>query len=124
MKFRTPLLSIVLMLSVFSIGSVSAKTDVATDIEYLLSFIEQSECVFIRNGSEYAAPDARKHIERKYEYLKSRINSASDFIELAASKSSFSGRAYKVKCDDQQLTTRQWLLTALKNNRTIERLIE
>ena len=120
MKFRTLLLSIVLMLSVFSINSASAKAGVATDIEYLLSFIGQSECIFIRNGSEYAAPDARKHIERKYKYLKDRLNSASDFIEHAASKSSFSGRAYKVKCGDQQLTTRQWLLTALKDYRTAD----
>ena len=120
MKFRAPLLSIVLMLSVFSINSASAKTSVATDIQYLLSFIEQSECIFIRNGSEYDAQDARKHIERKYKHLKSRLNSASDFIEHAASKSSFSGRTYKVKCGDQQLTTRQWLLGALKDYRSAD----
>lgn len=121
MKFTAPLLSLMLILLVFSINSASAKTSVTTDIEYLLTFIEQSECVFIRNGSEYAAQDARKHIERKYKYLKSQLNSADDFIKQAASKSSFSGRVYHVKCGDQQLTTRQWLSGALKNYRTVDR---
>ena len=120
MKFRIKCLFIVLMLSVSSINSASATTNVTTDIEYLLSFIGQSQCIFIRNGSEYAAPQARKHIERKYKHLKSRLNSAEDFIEHAASKSSFSGKAYKVKCKDQQLTTRQWLLTALKDYRSAD----
>jgi len=118
MKFRSLFLSAVLILSVFTINSATAYADAADDIQYLLSFIDQSECIFIRNGTEYDARDARKHIERKYRHLESRLNSADDFIEHAASKSSFSGKAYQVKCGDQQLTTRQWLLTALQDYRS------
>lgn len=120
MKFKTPLLSILLMLSLFGFNAASASTRVTGDIEYLLNFIGQSECIFIRNGSEYDAQDARKHLERKYDYLKSRLTSAEDFIEQAASKSSFSGKAYKVTCGDQQLTTRQWLTGALQDYRSAD----
>ena len=105
------------MVAVLNINSATAYADAADDIQYLLSFIDQSECVFIRNGTEYDARDARKHIERKYRHLESRLNSADDFIEHAASKSSFSGKAYQLRCGDQQLTTRQWLLTALQDYR-------
>ena len=120
MKLKTTLLTILFMLSLFSISSASAKTSVTSDIEYLLTFIEKSECIFIRNGSEHDSKDARKHIEQKYNYLKADITSAEEFIEQAASKSSFSGKVYHVKCGEQQLTTRQWLLTALKDYRTAD----
>ena len=120
MKFGSPFLSAALMVAVLNINSATAYADAADDIQYLLSFIDQSECVFIRNGTEYDARDARKHIERKYRHLESRLNSANEFIEHAASKSSFSGKAYKVKCGDLHLTTEQWLLTALKDYRSTD----
>lgn len=120
MKFRHSVIFLLLWLSVFTINAASVKADATTEIQYLLSFIDQSSCIFIRNGTEYDAQDARKHIEKKYNYLKSRLNSADDFIEQAASKSSFSGEAYKVKCSEQYLTTEQWLLAALKDYRLTE----
>jgi len=105
-------------ISMFSINATAAWADRAAEIDYLFSFIGQSECVFIRNGDEHNAQDARKHIEKKYNYLKSRIESADDLIRLAATKSSFSGKPYKVRCGDELLTSEQWLQTALEDYRT------
>ena len=118
MKFRHTLITILILLSAFSTQLVSAKTDSTAEIQQLLAFIGQSECVFIRNGSEHDAKNARKHIEKKYNYLKSRLNSAEDFIEHAASKSSFSGDVYTVRCDNKLITSEQWLTAALQDFRS------
>lgn len=70
------------------------------EITHLFSYLDNSGCQFNRNGSWYDAKAARGHINDKYLYLlrKDRINTAEDFIEGAASRSSMSGRAYMVKC--------------------------
>jgi len=78
-----------------------------TEIEHLFDFLSGSGCEFQRNGSWYAAPKAAEHIRTKYDYLIKRdlISSAEEFIELAASKSSMSGKDYQVKCADQAAIT-------------------
>lgn len=35
----------------------------------MLSFVEDSGCTFIRNGSEYPAAEARAHLQKKLDYL-------------------------------------------------------
>ena len=57
-------------------------------------------CRFQRNGKWYGAADARKHLQRKYEWLLERdlVDSAEQFIERAASRSSLSGKPYRVAC--------------------------
>ena len=49
---------------------------------------------------QWSADEAVKHIERKYKWLKDRglIDTAEQFIDRAASKSSMSGKPYLVKC--------------------------
>ncbi|MGB3649149.1 MAG: DUF5329 family protein, partial [Desulfobulbales bacterium] len=42
------------------------------EIASLLLLVEQSGCTFIRNGKHYDAPEARKHIAKKYNYFKDR----------------------------------------------------
>ena len=111
MTIKNSFISILTLM--FSLAAASAKAEPTSEIQYLLSFIGQSSCTFIRNGTEYNAQDARQHIEKKYNHLKSRIDTAESFISQAASKSSFSGKAYKVKCGDQFLSSEQWLLAAL-----------
>ncbi|MGV8769526.1 DUF5329 family protein, partial [Pseudomonas aeruginosa] len=39
------------------------------EIGRLLSFVEDSGCTFIRNGSEYPAAEARAHLQKKLDYL-------------------------------------------------------
>ncbi|MCW9012761.1 MAG: DUF5329 domain-containing protein [Gammaproteobacteria bacterium] len=87
------------------------------EIQHLLNFISSSDCSFTRNGSEHSALDARKHIEKKFNYVKSRVNSAEDFIQYAATRSSMSGEIYRVNCDGVSLTTGEWLLRELNRFR-------
>ncbi len=70
------------------------------EIDALMSRLEASGCEVNRNGTWYPAADARSHLLRKLKYLEDRgaVQSAEQFIELAASKSSASGRAYLVRC--------------------------
>jgi Family of unknown function (DUF5329) len=91
------------------------------EINYLLGFIEQSGCQFYRNGTWYGSKDAQAHLRDKYQYLAAKgvINSAEDFIEQAATKSSLSGKPYAIKCGNGPVvTTDQWLREALAQYRS------
>ena len=88
------------------------------EINHLLDYISNSSCVFMRNGSEHSALDAVEHIKKKYEYYKEDIDSAEEFIEFSASKSTFSKKAYYIQCPgESEVTSRQWLLEELTRYR-------
>ena len=92
----------------------------STEINYLLGFIERSGCQFYRNGSWYDSTQARAHLREKYEFLAAKgvIQSAEDFIERAATRSSLSGKAYSIKCGSAPVVpTNQWLREALAGYR-------
>lgn len=93
------------------------------EITHLLEFVQQSGCQFNRSGTWYTSQDARQHLQRKYDYLEKKgwVNSAEDFIERAASKSSVSGRAYRVQCaSEKAVPSAQWLTTELLRYRKKE----
>ncbi|MCY1463930.1 hypothetical protein D9M71_818930 [compost metagenome] len=75
----------------------------------------------MRNGSEYSGPRARAHLEKKLNYLKgkNKVNSAEDFIELAATQSSVSGRAYEVRCSEGVEPASTWLKRELQRQRQL-----
>ena len=58
---------------------------------------KMSAMVFLRNGNEYNAADAAKHMQAKYDYFKKELATAEDFIDRCASRSEMTGQAYKVK---------------------------
>jgi hypothetical protein len=70
------------------------------EIERLISSLEGSGCEFERNGRWYDAARATAHLRRKYDWLRRRdlVPTAELFIERAASRSSRSGQAYRVRC--------------------------
>lgn len=72
--------------------------------------LTHSGCQFQRNGSWYGAAEARAHLQRKYDYLlkKDRVDTAEQFIQRAASESSVTGRAYRVKCQDREQDASAW----------------
>ncbi len=74
------------------------------EIEYLIGNLQVSSCQFNRNGSWYSGAQAAEHIRKKYDYFtgKNKLASSEDFIRLAASGSSMSGVAYKVKCGNAE----------------------
>ncbi|BBM01958.1 DUF5329 domain-containing protein [Microbulbifer sp. GL-2] len=93
------------------------------EIDHLINFVSSSECTFIRNDSEYSSSDAVKHMNKKYQYFSSKIYSAEEFIELSATKSTFSGKPYHIKCKNQPAQKSQsWLLNELARYREAVRL--
>ncbi len=108
-----PFLSMLL----FSMFVSAHAGNMAGEVEHLLQYVEQSGCIFERNGSEHDAREARKHIERKYDYLKSRLQTTEQFIRYAASESSITGRKYHVICNGKRMLSSEWLNTELKRYR-------
>ena len=82
-------------------------------IEYLLASVAGSELQFVRNGKAHSGPEAVKHMRRKYEHFADRIHSPEEFIELAATKSILSGKAYTVRSEAGEIPTAEWLHTLL-----------
>jgi hypothetical protein len=103
-----------------------AEPDATTrgEIEHLFAYLAASECEFFRNGSWHDADGAARHIRRKYEVLagRDRITTTESFIEAAASKSSMSGRPYRVRCDGAaEVDSAQWFLAELSRLRSAMR---
>lgn len=83
-------------------------------IEAVLSAMVESNATFVRNGAEHSAVEAVEHLKKKLDYAGDRVQTARDFIEGLASKSSFSGQPYYVKlANGQQLPSSEWLYQQL-----------
>lgn len=109
-----------LLLCFSSLGLQAAPSPEANaEINALLNFVEHSDCRFIRNGSEYSGSAASAHLQKKLEYLENKglVDSAEDFIDRAASKSSMSGKPYQVSCPDGKQDASTWLNSELKRLR-------
>jgi hypothetical protein len=96
---------------------MESQADTDTEIKHIIEYIDNSNCTFIRNGKEYNTKEALVHIQNKYEYTKRWIKSAEDFIKYTVTKSSMSGRSYKVRCDGLEILSAEWLSEELKRFR-------
>ncbi len=94
-----------------------AGTEVQRDVDHLLTFIETSDCTFLRNGREYDAQEAREHIQKKYNYAKDAIETTEQFIEYTATRSHLSGQSYRVNCAGQEQVSSEWLGAELQRYR-------
>lgn len=85
-------------------------------IERLIKHVRNLKgAVFIRNGEEHTCAEAAKHMRDKWEWKKREIRTARDFIRVAASKSSMSGRAYLIRFKDgKEVRSGEYLLERLK----------
>lgn len=89
-----------------------------SEISHLLKFVENTPCQYERNGDLYQGQEAATHIQKKYTYYQDDIKISEDFIRLAASKSSISGKVYMVHCPNQpSITSAKWLTLELKRFR-------
>lgn len=109
---------VVLLLAVLLPAAAQAAPSAAAqrEIKGLMDALSASSCEFQRNGTWHGRDEARKHLQRKYEYLLKRnlADTAEQFIERAASKSSISGRAYQVRCPGQPVqSAATWFRTKL-----------
>ncbi len=113
-EIRGPLMAglMLVAISLGFAGSTDAGGEVTRtqqEIDHLMRYIAASDCRFIRNGKAYDPQAAREHIQKKYDYLQSRIRSAEDFIHHAASRSSMSGAPYLVDCGQKPTPCADWL---------------
>lgn len=91
------------------------------EITALIVALGASGCEFQRNGTWYDAATARAHLQRKYEHLRKRdlAPTAELFIERAASRSSMSGKPYRVRCPGRaEQPSADWFLQRLHAVRT------
>jgi hypothetical protein len=112
------LIIIGLLASAASVAAPSAKAK--QEIDALMGALSTSGCEFQRNGKWHGANEARSHLQRKYDYLlkKNLVGSAEQFIERAASKSSISGRDYRVRCPGQaEQSSASWFQAQLQRLR-------
>lgn len=90
------------------------------EMEALIAALGASGCAFQRNGSWYPSRTAEQHLRRKYDYLRERdkVANAEDFIALAATRSSMTGRAYSVRCPGTPVVdSAAWLQARLRELR-------
>lgn len=100
------LAAVVLSLSVFIVPAAPV-AKAQREIDALIAGLGDSGCEFERNGSWHDAKAARAHLQKKYDYLRKRglADTAELFIERGASKSSMSGKAYRVRCPGKAVET-------------------
>ena len=103
-----------------SVASAEPSPTVQTEVNFLLRYTEQSGCDFYRNGTWHDAKAAQTHLRDKYNYLVERnmISSVDDFIQKAATQSSFTGQVYLVRCNGSApVTSSLWLYAELARYR-------
>lgn len=92
---------LVFLLCLFPISLHARDAGQDARIEHLIGGIESlSGAVFIRNGTEYDHKAAGSHLRMKLGKAGSRVKTAEDFIDGIASKSSFSGKPYRIRKPD------------------------
>ena len=105
-----------LLLSAVALGAMAAD-DYDAEVQYLLTYVEESGCTFVRNGSEHDSAGAADHLRLKYNRGGKYVNSAAQFIDRLATESSWTGQAYTVTCDGVTEPSGKWLHSALEAHR-------
>ena len=98
-------------------ATAAPPTSASEDIQYLLDAIERSGCEFYRNGSWYAAAEARSHLASKYRQVDKRrpVRSVEDFIDWVGTRSSMTGEPYRVRCaGSDAMTSAEWFRRELE----------
>ena len=117
-RFRSLLAMLAVVLSLLVSTAAFAKTPPAEarKIEALIAAVEaQPTAVFIRNGSEHGAGEAAGHLRLKWRHAGDRIGTARDFIRYCATKSSFTGRTYRIRfADGREVDSAAFFLAELE----------
>lgn len=88
------------------------------EIEYLVSTIGASDCIFIRNGKRHSARDAEAHLRMKYRRARRYAPTAEKFIDRLASASSMSKKPYYIECAGREpVPSGEWLTAQLHEYR-------
>jgi len=97
-------------------GNAAEPSGEEARIKALLSHVASLEtATFIRNGKDYKATDAAEFLRRKWGANKESIKTASDFIKVAATKSSTTGKPYLIRFKDgKEVPCGEYLMQRLK----------
>jgi hypothetical protein len=121
MNKRRGLFFLLCALTFLPFAHAAQTQETQTEISYLLTYVGSSGCDFFRNGSWYDSKRAEEHLRNKYAALSAGVDTAEEFIEKTATKSSFSGRAYQVKCGGGDIvSSHDWLIDTLTRFRASE----
>jgi hypothetical protein len=105
MMTRTRFIACLFFALVPSLQAAGAPAEERAKIEALITHIGSlKKAVFIRNGKEYDAASAAKFLRGKWEANDKEIRSAAEFIEKVATKSSTSGKPYRIRLEDGKET--------------------
>lgn len=109
-----------LLLALAATAQAAPDAKAKAEINGLMQVLAQSQCRFQRNGDWHEPAEARAHLQRKYDYLlkKDQVDNAEQFIQRAASKSSISGKPYRVKCGALEVDAATWFDMQLQRLRS------
>ena len=119
MPIRPPWRRVLLAASLLFLAAAGHGAPTAPErlrIDRLIAAVaSQKDVKFVRNGTAYDAPDAARFLRGKLDSMGSRINTASEFIEQIASRSSTSGKAYTIQfADGRKLPAAEFLKEELR----------
>ncbi len=107
------LLAVMLCLAALDEGRAETGASEAQRIEQLIRAVEElPNAKFLRNGSAYDAKAAADHLRLKLRNAGARVKTAEDFIRFCASKSSVSGKPYRIRFADGTTQTSEAFLRA------------
>lgn len=105
MMTRTRFIACLCLAFIPSVEAAATPPEEQKKIEALITHIASlKKAVFIRNGKEYDAASAAKFLRGKWEAQGKEIKTAAEFIEKVATKSSTSGKAYRIRFEDGKET--------------------
>jgi len=85
-----------------------------TTVQYLITYVKQSDVIFERNSSRYSGEEAAQHINKKYQHYKDDIDTPEKFIKLCATGSLMTGKPYFIITPGgEQMPSSEWLKTEL-----------
>ncbi|RYD66760.1 MAG: hypothetical protein EOP83_04250 [Verrucomicrobiaceae bacterium] len=105
MMTRTRFIACLSFALMATLSAAAAPPEEEKKIEGLIAHVGSlKKAVFIRNGKEYDAASAAKFLKGKWEAQGKGIKTAAEFIEKVATKSSTSGKAYRIRLEDGKET--------------------
>ena len=118
---RVSLNRVLAALVIFALPLVAASATMDEEIDALLDAVATSECLFVRNGKEYDVDAAVSHLQLKRKNGGRYFKTTEQFIERIASKSSFSGKPYEIRCSEAPAqSASDWFSDRLQEIRTSE----
>lgn len=112
--------AVLLLAAIWPAGHAGAGEAAQREIASLIEAVGASGCRFQRNGRWHPPEAAQAHLQRKLDAARRRglEGSAEDFIARVASRSSLTGRPYRVRCDGvPEQSAAEWFGTRLQRMR-------